>query len=138
MNDTNVGFLLDGFQRRVEGVSHVIAVSADGLLVAKTQDLPRDQAETLAAVAAGMTSLLDGANRNFNGGGVLVNVTELVNGWLVSMSINHGGSLLVMAAKSCDIGAVSYELTELINKVGAALTPGERGLAGAAAGWSRP
>jgi predicted regulator of Ras-like GTPase activity (Roadblock/LC7/MglB family) len=136
MNDTKVGFLLDDYRERVAGVSHAVALSADGMLIAKTEDLPRDQGEKLAAITSGLVSLLDGANRAFGGGGVQSNLTELTNGYLITMSVNAGGSVMVLAAKNCDIGTVSHELSELIDKVGAALTPSTR-FAGATTGWDR-
>ncbi|HEY1177988.1 MAG TPA: roadblock/LC7 domain-containing protein, partial [Phytomonospora sp.] len=38
----DLGWLLAGFADRVPGVAHAVAVSADGLLLASSRDLPRD------------------------------------------------------------------------------------------------
>ena len=47
------GWLITDFVRRVPGVAHAVVVSADGLLLAGSQGLPRDRAEQLSAVASG-------------------------------------------------------------------------------------
>ena len=83
-------------------------------------------ADQLAAVAAGLVSLLAGAARLLEAGGVVSNLTELDGGFMFSMAVSSGASLLVLASRQCDIGTVSYEMTELINKVGPLLTPATR------------
>ena len=61
----DLGWLLANFADRVPGVAHAIAVSADGLLLAYSRDLPRDRADQLAAIASGLVSLTQGAARCF-------------------------------------------------------------------------
>ena len=61
--DADLGFLLNRFAAQVSDVSCAVAVSADGLLIAKTDSLPRDRADQLAAIASGLVSLLAGAAR---------------------------------------------------------------------------
>jgi len=121
-------FLLNDFvQRMVPDVQHAVAVSSDGLLVAATQSLPRDRADQLAAFAAGLTSLVTGTARCMDAGAVIHNVTELESGFLLSMAVSTGASLLVLANSPCDLTRVCYEMTQLINKVGHAITPQARG-----------
>ena len=47
----DLGWLLANFADRVPGVAHAVAVSADGLLLAASRDLPRDRADQLSAIA---------------------------------------------------------------------------------------
>jgi len=124
--DTELGWLLDDFAGRVPDVTHAVAVSSDGLVIAATRTLGKDRADQLAAVASGLVSLLAGAARLLEAGGVVSNLTELDGGFMFSMAVSSGASLLVLASRRCDIGAVSYEMTELINKVGPLLTPTAR------------
>jgi uncharacterized protein len=123
---TDLAFLLNGFQRRTGGVAHAIGVSADGLLIASTSGLPRDRADQLAAVASGLSSLLRSAANLLEAGPVISNVTEVGDGFLFSMAVSTGASLFVLADRSADIGNVAHEMTDLINKVGPALTPATR------------
>ena len=102
----DLGWLLANFADRVPGVAHAIAVSADGLLLASSRDLPRDRADQLSAIASGLVSLTQGASRCFEGGAVLQTVVEMDNGFLFLMSISDGSSFAVLAARSCDVGQV--------------------------------
>jgi predicted regulator of Ras-like GTPase activity (Roadblock/LC7/MglB family) len=124
-----MSWLLANFAGQVPGIAHVVAVSADGLLVASSRGLPPDRAEQLAAVTAGLVSLAQGASRCFEGGGVLQTVVEMSSGFLFLMSMSDGSALAALAARNCDVGQVGYELTLLVDRVGAALTPGPREIA---------
>jgi predicted regulator of Ras-like GTPase activity (Roadblock/LC7/MglB family) len=119
-------FVLNGFKHRTPGVAHAIGVSADGLLIASSLGLSRDRADQLAAVASGLSSLLRSAANLLDAGPVVSNVTEVGSGFLFSMSVSQGASLFVLADRTADIGHVAHEMTDLINKVGSALTPTAR------------
>jgi uncharacterized protein len=126
----DLGWLLANFADRVPGVAHAVAVSADGLLLASSRDLPRDRADQLAAIASGLVSLTQGAARCFEGGVVLQTVVEMDNGFLFLMSISDGSSFAVLASRSSDVGQVGYEMALLVDRVGDALTPPPRTAAG--------
>jgi len=118
--------LLDDFVNRVPYVANIIAVSSDGLLIARNSTLPKDSADPLAAEASGLGSLLRGAAQHLQAGTVVSNLTELEGGLMFTMSVSSGASLLALAGHECDIGQVAHELADLINKVGPALTPMQR------------
>jgi len=120
---SNMGWLLENFVDHVPGIAHVIAVSADGLLLASSRDLPADRAEQLAAVAAGVVSLTWSTARYFDGGRVLQTIIEMDGGYLFLMSISNGSSLAALAGRNCDVGQVGYEMALLVERVGAALVP---------------
>lgn len=117
------GWLVSDFAERVPGVAHAVVVSADGLLLTSSARLPADRADQLAAVASGLLSLTDGAARCFEAGSVRETVVEMERGVMVLMSISDGSCLAVLAAPSCDIGQVAYEMTMLVERVGTMLTP---------------
>jgi predicted regulator of Ras-like GTPase activity (Roadblock/LC7/MglB family) len=119
-------FLLDDFRARVPHVVHILAVASDGLLVTADSTLDRDAADRLAAVSSGLVSLLRNAGLEFGAGGLSHNMTEFEGGYMFSMSVGTGASLLVLADRDCDLGTVSYEMTALVNRVGDALTPAAR------------
>lgn len=127
MRSDEVAFLLNDFTDRVYEVTHVLAVSADGLLVACNDGLSEAEADRLAAIASGLVSLLNGAARTLNAFPVGSNLTELNGGYMFSLSVSSGASLLALASYDCDIGQVGHELATLINKVGPALSPDKRG-----------
>ena len=123
---SRVGWLVDDFVNRVAGVAHALVVSAEGMPMSASAHLPRDRADQLAAVASGLVSLAQGAARCFDAGQVVQTVVELERGIMLLMSISDGSSLAVLAAPSCDIGLVGYEMTLLVDRVGQQLTPHSR------------
>jgi predicted regulator of Ras-like GTPase activity (Roadblock/LC7/MglB family) len=124
----SLDFLLNDFVMRCSPhVQHAIAVSSDGILVAATRGLPEDRADQLAAFAAGLIALVGGTARCLEAGAVINNVTELERGFVVSMAVSTGASLLALAGRASDLALVSFEMAELINRVGHAITPDARG-----------
>lgn len=119
----DMGWLLTNFTDEVQGVAHAIAVSADGLLLANSRDLPRDRGDQLAAITAGLVSLTQGAAGLLEAGAVLQNVVEMDGGFLFLMSMSEGAALAALAARGCDVGQVGYEMALLVERVGNALTP---------------
>jgi predicted regulator of Ras-like GTPase activity (Roadblock/LC7/MglB family) len=119
------GYLLDGLCA-VAGISHALAVSGDGLLIAANQQVPREYVDQLAATTSGLASLTKGAAHLMGAGEVEHTLVEMAAGIVIVMAIGDGSHLTVLAAKTCDLGQVMYEMATLINKAGAALTPERR------------
>jgi uncharacterized protein len=119
----NLNWLVNNFVRNVPGVAHAIVVSSDGLLMAVSDRLDRARADQLAAVASGLSSLTQGAARVFDAGSVNQTIVEMEKGFLFVMSVSDGSSLAVLAAPSCDIGLVGYEMALLVARTGDVLTP---------------
>lgn len=124
------GWLITDFVRQVPGVAHAVVVSADGLLLARSEGMPTDRAEQLSAVASGLVSLGQGAAKIFETGEVAHTVVEMDRGYLFLRSISDGSSLAVLAIPDCDIGVVAYEMALLARRVGQRLTPEVRAALG--------
>ncbi len=122
----DLNWLITDFVERVADVAHAVVVSADGLPLAFNSGFPQERADQLAAVTSGITSLTRGAARTFEAGLVVQTVVEMEGGVLVVMSIGNGASLAVLAATSCDLGLVAYEMTLLIERAGRMLAPAAR------------
>ncbi|GAB3144279.1 roadblock/LC7 domain-containing protein [Microbispora hainanensis] len=121
-----LNWLIDDFVSSVPGVAHSVVVSADGLPLAYSHGFPKDRADQLAAVAAGLISLTQGASRVFEGGPVTQTVVEMQRGLLLIMSISDGSCLAVLAAADSDLGLVAYQMTLLVERAGQVLTPAVR------------
>jgi len=63
-----LSWLINGLVQRVPHARSALLLSADGLVRAHTQDLAKDDADHLAAIASGLWSLASGAGRKFAGG----------------------------------------------------------------------
>jgi predicted regulator of Ras-like GTPase activity (Roadblock/LC7/MglB family) len=122
----NLNWLVQNFAKGTPGVAHAIVVSADGLPIALSERLDRSKADQLAAIASGLASLTQGAARCFEGGLVKQTVVEMDRGFLFVMSISDGSLLAVLAAASCNVGVVAYEMTVLVARAGDVLTPSLR------------
>src|SRR5277367_4538080 len=125
-SDNSLDWLVSNFAREVPGVSHAVLVSVDGLLIAASEHLPQERADQLAAVASGLASLATGAAQLFEGGQVLQSVVEMQNGYLLLMRVGDGSHLATLAAASCDIGHIGYEMAILVERVGGVVQSSRR------------
>jgi uncharacterized protein len=128
MNDEHeqiqqIPWLLTRFVQQTPGVHDAVCVSSDGLLMAMSTEIDRARADQFAAIAAGLTSLSLGASRCFGLGEVEQLMVEMSTGFLFVAAISDGSSLGILADKSCDIGMIGYEMTLLVDRFGAVLTP---------------
>lgn len=121
----DLDWLVTNLVERVPDAVHAVAVSSDGLLLARSADFPRERADQLAAITSGLSSLTLGASRIFEGGPVEQTVVEMDRGVLVVTSISDGASLAVLAT-TFDLGLVAYEMTLLAERMGRVLTPAAR------------
>lgn len=119
----NLGWLVDSFVQRVPGVKHAVVVSSDGLVIAWSTNLARDEADRFAAVASGLIGLAYGAAGRFGGGKVNEVIVEMEHAFLFVSGISDGSSLAVMADEGCDVGLVGYEMAVLGDRAGSVLTP---------------
>jgi hypothetical protein len=125
-------WLVSAFTQEVPGVAHAALVSADGLLVAANDTMPRDRADQLSAIASGLSSLALGTAELFTAGRVVQSVIEMEHGFMLLMSVGDGSNLTVLASPGCDIGLVGYEMTLLVDRVGKVIDTPVRGPVGAA------
>jgi uncharacterized protein len=122
----DLNWLVNEFTTRVEDVAHAIVVSADGVPLALSADIPAVAVEQFAAITSGLTSLMQSAARAFDGGTATQALVEMDDGLMFVTAISDGSSLAVLAAPECDTGQVSYEMTRLVGAVGERLTPAAR------------
>ena len=122
----NLNWLVSDFSARVADVAHAAVVSADGVPLAMSDDIPLAFAEQLAAITSGLASLMQGAARLFEAGQPTQALVEMEAGLMFVMAISDGSSLAVLAARECDTDLVSYEMTKLVEAVGDVLTPASR------------
>jgi predicted regulator of Ras-like GTPase activity (Roadblock/LC7/MglB family) len=122
----DLNWLISAFADRVPSVAHALVVSSDGLPLAFSQGLPPERVDQLAAVASGLTSLVEGAARIFGGGAVNQTVVDMRQGLLIVMSVTGGSTLAVLADSDCDMGLVAYEMALLADRTWRALTPEPR------------
>ena len=122
----DLNWLVTEFTTRVEDVAHAIVVSADGVPLALSAGIPAAAVEQFAAITSGLTGLMQGAARAFEGGAAMQALVEMDDGLMFVKVISDGSSLAVLAAPECDTSQVSYEINRLVGAVGERLTPAVR------------
>jgi predicted regulator of Ras-like GTPase activity (Roadblock/LC7/MglB family) len=122
-NAKNLNWLVQTFVRDVPGVRDAMVVSADGLAIATSQGLTREDADRLAAVASGLISLAYGTAARFRGGAVHEIIIEMDALFLFVSGISDGSCLCVVSDAGCDVGLVGYEMAVLVERAGVVLTP---------------
>ncbi len=118
-----IHWLMEDLVTRVPAIQAALAVSSDGLLMARSSTLDRVGSEHLAAVVAGFRSLGDGAAPVLGVGQPEQVVLVASEGFLVVSAVGQGSALGVVASKPCDLGLIGYELALTATRIGAALTP---------------
>lgn len=126
-------WLLDDLVRRVAHITKAVILSQDGMALGASQTLGRDDAEHLAALAAGFQSLARGTSRHFGGGAVRQTVIEMESGFLLVTAAGGGTCLAVITGPGADLGLVAYEMAVLVRRSGEHIRVNTR--ATALSGW---
>ncbi|MFJ4918653.1 roadblock/LC7 domain-containing protein [Streptomyces sp. NPDC088725] len=105
---------------------HAILVSADGLLMARSNEVGKDHADTIAAAMSGMQSLsrtvadfCDGPSTRMLWRQTLV---EFDGGWVFLISAGEGAYLAVSASPEVDMAEITFRMQQLVGQLGKALT----------------
>jgi predicted regulator of Ras-like GTPase activity (Roadblock/LC7/MglB family) len=122
----DLNWLLDDLVARVAHVDKAVILSRDGLAIGASQELTREDAEHLAAVAAGFQSLARGVGQQFGGGSVRQTIVEMENAFLFVTAAGAGSCLAVLSPASADVGLIAYEMALLVKRVGMHLSVNPR------------
>ncbi|MFF6885719.1 roadblock/LC7 domain-containing protein [Streptomyces sp. NPDC012421] len=127
--DDKLSWLLEGLLERTPGTRHALVLSRDGLKLCRTSRLSVDQADQLAAIAAGIQSLSHGASMEFGDGtgGVRSAMAEFYGGILFIVEAGEGAHLALVADEDADAGLVGHNMTELVEQLGEHLVARPRG-----------
>ncbi|MFJ2831304.1 roadblock/LC7 domain-containing protein [Streptomyces sp. NPDC087263] len=118
--DEKLSWLIEGLLERTPGTRHALVLSRDGLRLCRTPGLSVDQADQLAAIAAGIQSLSHGASVEFGdgSGGVRSAMAEFHGGVLFIVEAGDGAHLAVVTAEEADAGLVGHNMSELVEQLG--------------------
>ncbi|GHH86093.1 dynein regulation protein LC7 [Streptomyces sulfonofaciens] len=119
-------WLLDSLVDRIPEIRHAIVLSEDGLTLAKSKELGREDAEQLSAIASGLQSLSRGAANRFHGGQVRQTVVEMDTAYLFVTSAGQGARLAAFASDTVDVGMMAFEMNTLVKQVGQYLSAAPR------------
>lgn len=91
-------------------------------MIASSRSLTREEAEHLAAAAAGFQSLARGTGRHLGGGAVRQTIVEMDNAFFFVTAAGTGACLAVQASADADVGLIAYEMARLVTNVGQFMT----------------
>lgn len=117
----------------VRGARHAILVSADGLLLERSSEIGRDEAETNAAAMSSMQSL-SRAVADFVGAGKGLwkqTLMEYDGGWIFLIAAGQGSYLAVSAALDVDMEAMSFRMQKTVSALSKAMSVAPRSENGA-------
>jgi predicted regulator of Ras-like GTPase activity (Roadblock/LC7/MglB family) len=113
---SDLAWLLDDLADRLPDFQRAVILSRDGLPIASSKDLSREESEHLAALAAAMQSLATGAGDRFRVGEVRQTIIELQRGLLFVMAAGEGSCLVALCPASADAGMIAYEMAMLVKR----------------------
>ena len=121
MTQTDTGqlsWLLDNLVNQVEDAQQAVVLSSDGLVVAASRGLAREDGEHLSALAAGVQSLARGTGRHFHGGEVRQTIIEMEQAFLFIIAAGRGTCLAVLTSADPNVGLIAYEMAMLVRRMG--------------------
>jgi predicted regulator of Ras-like GTPase activity (Roadblock/LC7/MglB family) len=121
-----MNWVLDDLVRRVDGIRQAVVLSRDGLTLGASDGLSREDAEHMAAVAAGIQSLARGAALRFGGGQARQSIIYMDRALLFVMEAAHGSCLAVLCPADADHGLIAYEMAMLVKRLGQYLAANPR------------
>jgi predicted regulator of Ras-like GTPase activity (Roadblock/LC7/MglB family) len=130
-----MNWVLDDLVRRVDGIRQAVVLSRDGLTVGSSRGLSREDAEHLAAIAAGVQSLARGAAARFDGGQPRQSIIHMDNAMLFVMAAAQGSCLAALSPAEADYGLIAYEMAMLVKRLGQYLAANPRAAAAASTEW---
>lgn len=121
-----LGWLLDDLIDRVPQVRKVVVLSRDGLVMGASRNVGREDAEYLAALAAGFHSLAVGARPQLDSGEIRQTLLEMHGGLFFVVPAGANSCLALLSDVGANAGLVAYEMTMLVRRVGRQLSTGLR------------
>jgi uncharacterized protein len=113
-----LSWLLDNLVNQVEHVQQALVLSRDGLVVAASQSMTREDGEHLSALAAGVQSLARGTGLHFKGGEVRQTIIEMEHAFLFVIAAGKGTCLAVLTSADANVGVIAYEMAMLVRRMG--------------------
>jgi predicted regulator of Ras-like GTPase activity (Roadblock/LC7/MglB family) len=115
--------MLDDLVARIPQIDKAVVLSRDGLATGSSGVLVQDDAERLAAMAAGFHSLARGAAAYLSVNQVRQIIVEMDGAYLFITAAGDNGCLAVVTKDTVDLGLIAYETALLVKRVSAHLPP---------------
>ena len=125
-NGEQLGWLMDNLVSRVANVRQALLLTRDGLVVATSRNMSREEGDNLSALAAGVHSLARGVGRQVGDAKVRQTIIEMDSAFLFVVAAGEGTCLAVLASAEANLGVMAYEMAMVVRRMGVHLTAGPR------------
>ncbi|MBX9422403.1 MULTISPECIES: roadblock/LC7 domain-containing protein [Streptomyces] len=121
MND-DLSWMLDS-ALEIPGALHAVLISADGLLMARSNDYDKDNADRVAAAMSGVQSLSRSLGFFCEDPRAQWRQTlvEFDGGWVFLISAGEGAYLGVSASPDVDMADITFRMQQLVGQLGKVL-----------------
>lgn len=119
-------WLIDNFVQEIPGVTDALVMASDGMLLATSGAVTAEVGEQLAAISSGLLSLSHNSATLVGRGTCEQIMLRLTRGHLLFMRVGETAGLAALTAVGCDLKVVAFEMAQLVQRVGHALTPQAR------------
>jgi uncharacterized protein len=123
---TNLSWLVSGFVERCPQVQQAVVASVDGLTLAASEGVARDDADRISAVSSGMIGLARGATGSLDAGSATNIIVEMERGWIFISGLRDGSLICALTGSGADIATLVYEIEVFARQAGDVLTPASR------------
>ena len=117
-NTEQLGWLLDNLVSRVANVRQALLLSRDGLVVAMSKNMSREEGDNLSALSAGVHSLARGVAKQVGNEEVRQTIIEMESAFLFIMAAGEGTCLAVLSSADANVGVMAYEMAMLVRRMG--------------------
>lgn len=119
-------WFLDDLVARTPQIEKAVVLTRDGLPSGSSSRLSQEDAERLAAIAAGFFSLARGAATYLEADQVRQIIVEMSGSYLFITMAGENGCVAVAASDTADVGLIAYETALLVKRISGYLPPSRR------------
>jgi uncharacterized protein len=118
---TDMAWIISQWAKETPGVIHGVLLARDGLAIAASQGLNRDQVDRTAAAAASLIALANAMSSEYDAGAAEILTFRTPNFHFLFMGIAQGTALAVLAEREGNLSVVGHQMQRLVTAVGARL-----------------
>jgi predicted regulator of Ras-like GTPase activity (Roadblock/LC7/MglB family) len=121
--NVDINWMLDDLVARIPQIEKAVVLTRDGLAAGASGVLAQEDAERLAAMAAGFHSLARGAAAYLIADDVRQVIVEMAGAYMFITAAGENGCLAVVTNNTVNLGLIAYETALLVKRVSAHLPP---------------
>ena len=121
--NVDINWMLDDLVARIPQIEKAVVLTRDGLATGASGVLVQEDAERLAAMAAGFHSLARGTAAYLIAYDVRQIIVEMAGAYMFITAAGENGCLAVVTKDSVDLGLIAYETALFVKRVSAYLPP---------------